>query len=94
MSDAHTRRYCTETEILDIDRADLSTGERKNYISALQCLLNKPSQADPAVFPGARNRYDDFVAVHMNQTLTIHGTVREYKTTLLLLAKAFLVVSC
>ncbi|KAL6411871.1 FAD binding domain-containing protein [Ilyonectria robusta] len=52
----------------------LSAKERKAYISAVQCLLAKPSKIDPAFAPGARNRYDDFVAVHINQTLTIHGT--------------------
>ncbi|KAK2729083.1 FAD binding domain-containing protein [Colletotrichum kahawae] len=30
--------------------------------------------SDPELAPGARNRYDDFVAVHINQTTTIHGT--------------------
>lgn len=25
--------------------------------------------------PGAKTRYDDFVATHINQTLSIHGTV-------------------
>jgi tyrosinase len=37
--------------------------------------MNKPSKADPSFAPGARSRYDDFVAVHINQTLSIHGTV-------------------
>jgi len=40
------------------------------------CLFNKPSKLDSKQFPGAKSRYDDFVVVHMNQTLTIHGTVR------------------
>lgn len=56
-------------------RADLTTTQKENYISALQCLLTKPSKSDPALFPGAKNRYDDFVVVHINQTLFIHGTV-------------------
>lgn len=38
-------------------------------------MFKLPSKADPAFAPGARNRYDDFVAVHINQTLSIHGTV-------------------
>lgn len=37
-------------------------------------MLSKPSKLDPKQFPGAKSRYDDFVVVHMNQTLTIHGT--------------------
>ncbi|KAG5744610.1 hypothetical protein H9Q70_012690 [Fusarium xylarioides] len=52
----------------------LSKGERRAYINAVLCLRKKPSKADPAFAPGARTRYDDFVAVHINQTLSIHGT--------------------
>lgn len=39
------------------------------------CLLDAPSQLDPGKYPGAKSRYDDFVVIHMNQTMTIHGTV-------------------
>lgn len=49
--------------------------ERKEYIRAVKCLMAAPSKADPSFAPGAKTRYDDFVAVHINQTLTIHGTV-------------------
>ena len=52
----------------------LSNTERTAYINAVLCLQKKPSQEDPSLFPGARTRYDDFVAVHLNQTLSIHGT--------------------
>ncbi|PTU18032.1 hypothetical protein P175DRAFT_0503914 [Aspergillus ochraceoroseus IBT 24754] len=51
----------------------LSKSERKEYTDAVNCLASKPSQ-DRALAPGARNRFDDFVAVHINQTWTIHGT--------------------
>ncbi|KAJ5013042.1 Tyrosinase-like protein orsC [Colletotrichum sp. SAR 10_99] len=51
-----------------------SDKEKKAYISAVQCMLTSPSKSDPEFAPGARNRYDDFVAVHINQTTTIHGT--------------------
>ncbi len=40
------------------------------------CIQKKPSKLDPTKFPGAKSRYDDFVVVHMNQTLSIHSTVR------------------
>ncbi|KAF6806351.1 FAD binding domain containing protein [Colletotrichum musicola] len=56
------------------DWAAFSTKERKEYIAAVQCLLTSPSKSDPSFAPGARNRYDDFVAVHIDQTRTIHGT--------------------
>ncbi|KAI8257254.1 Tyrosinase-like protein orsC [Colletotrichum sp. SAR11_239] len=56
------------------DWAAFSAQERKEYISAVQCMLTSPSKSDSSFAPGARNRYDDFVAVHINQTRTIHGT--------------------
>ncbi|KAI0408570.1 Di-copper centre-containing protein [Xylaria palmicola] len=51
-----------------------SSAQKKQYIAAVKCLQKKPSIADPAFAPGSRTRYDDFVAVHINQTLSIHGT--------------------
>ncbi|KAI0476824.1 Di-copper centre-containing protein [Xylaria cf. heliscus] len=51
-----------------------SSTQKKEYIAAVKCLQKKPSIADPTFAPGARTRYDDFVAVHINQTLSIHGT--------------------
>lgn len=56
-------------------RGSLSKRERKEYTDAVLCLASKPSKLDPAFAPGARSRYDDFVAVHINQTWVIHGTV-------------------
>ncbi|KAI4948928.1 hypothetical protein J4E91_005390 [Alternaria rosae] len=56
------------------DWAIMSAKERKAYISAVQCMFDAPSQSDPALVPGAKTRYDDFVAQHINQTLAIHGT--------------------
>jgi tyrosinase len=56
------------------DWASMSGKERKAYTTAVQCMLDSPSKSDPALVPGARNRYDDFVGQHINQTLTIHGT--------------------
>lgn len=44
------------------------------YNTAVLCLLKLPSKLSPTLFPGAHSRYDDFVVVHMNQTLSIHGT--------------------
>ncbi|KAF4452131.1 hypothetical protein F53441_4968 [Fusarium austroafricanum] len=56
------------------DWETLSKKEKKAYIKAVLCLRKKPSKADPSFAPGARTRYDDFVAVHINQTRSIHGT--------------------
>ncbi|KXX76751.1 Tyrosinase [Madurella mycetomatis] len=66
---------CTK-EKLQVRRewGDLSADERKDYIAAMLCLMETPSKLDQTRFPGAKSRYDDFVVVHMNQTLNIHGT--------------------
>jgi tyrosinase len=52
----------------------MSADERKAYIKAVQCMFASPSKSDAALVPGAKTRYDDFVAQHINQTLTIHRT--------------------
>src|SRR5690242_1070495 len=52
----------------------MSGEERKAYTTAVRCMLDSPSKSDPVLVPGARNRYDDFVAQHINQTRSIHGT--------------------
>ncbi|KAJ9669504.1 hypothetical protein H2201_000371 [Coniosporium apollinis] len=48
--------------------------EKRNYIDAILCLSEKPGKTPPEDYPGVRNRYDDFVAIHMNQTFFIHST--------------------
>ncbi|CAK7207916.1 hypothetical protein SEUCBS139899_010731 [Sporothrix eucalyptigena] len=66
-------KTCTK-EKLSIRReyGDLTKDERKDYIAAMLCLMAKPPKLTQ--FPGVTNRYEDFVAVHVNQTLSIHGT--------------------
>ncbi|KAF2644631.1 Di-copper centre-containing protein [Massarina eburnea CBS 473.64] len=51
-----------------------TTREKKNYIAAVQCISKKPSQTPSTLASGAKTRYDDFVATHINQTMSIHGT--------------------
>lgn len=53
---------------------DISKAERRKYIDAMLCLMNKPSHLNQTEYPGAQTRFDDFVAVHINQTLFTHGT--------------------
>ncbi|OLN85068.1 Grixazone synthase 4 [Colletotrichum chlorophyti] len=45
-----------------------------DYIIAVKCLQAKPSRTPASEAPGAKTRFDDFVATHINQTLTIHYT--------------------
>jgi hypothetical protein len=57
----------------------------RNYIDAVLCLGKKPARTPAAISEGAISRYDDFVVTHIQQTRTIHFTVRcvrceRYKT--------------
>ncbi|KAK4460922.1 hypothetical protein QBC42DRAFT_100129 [Cladorrhinum samala] len=52
----------------------LSDGEKKDYIRAVKCLQSKPARTPSSLVPGAKSRFDDFVAAHINQTMTIHWT--------------------
>lgn len=54
-------------------REYISKKDRKAYIEAVQCLRRLPPRSDPSWAPAAKNRFDDFVAIHVNQTLFIHG---------------------
>ena len=46
--------------------------DRRAYIKAMLCLMDRKPVLTQ--FPGVTNRYEDFVAVHINQTDFIHGT--------------------
>lgn len=64
---------CSSGYLLSVCRTNLLSSEKKAYISAVKCLMTKPSISGSLV-PGAKSRFDDFVGTHINQTLTIHGT--------------------
>ncbi|KAK6222866.1 hypothetical protein LQW54_000676 [Pestalotiopsis sp. IQ-011] len=49
----------------------LSNSEKQSYLSAVQCLKKAPAQTQ-ATYAGVRNRYDDFMAQHINRTDFIH----------------------
>lgn len=72
----HHRQGCTK-ETLRVRRnwRSFSTPEKKAYIGSILCLQQKPARTPSHLAPGARTRYDDFVATHINQTLQIHYTV-------------------
>lgn len=53
----------------------LSDNEKIACTDAVKCLQDTPSISGSAA-PGAKSRFDDFVAVHINQTTIIHATVR------------------
>ncbi|KAH8646666.1 tyrosinase [Xylariales sp. PMI_506] len=50
----------------------LSNAEKLEYTNAVKCMMDKPGITPSDAAPGVRSRYDDFVATHINQTLTIH----------------------
>ncbi|KAI3543480.1 hypothetical protein CSPX01_06136 [Colletotrichum filicis] len=52
----------------------LQRQEKLDYIKAVQCLQSKPALTPSDIVPGAKTRFDDFVATHINQTFTIHYT--------------------
>ncbi|KAB8231515.1 tyrosinase family protein [Aspergillus alliaceus] len=56
------------------DWRTFSTLQKKAYINSVLCLQNLPSRTPAHVAPGAKTRYDDFVATHINQTQIIHYT--------------------
>ncbi|KAK4626285.1 Tyrosinase-like protein orsC [Fulvia fulva] len=51
----------------------LEPQEKRSLLDAVLCLQRLPSISGDLA-PGARSRYDDFVATHVNQTTRIHGT--------------------
>jgi tyrosinase len=53
-------------------RSTLTKKQRKAYTDAVLCLQSKPART-PDV-PGAKSRYDDFVATHIKQANYIHYT--------------------
>jgi len=57
-------------------RSTLSLDERKDYTDSVICLSNSTSiKPEDVIAPGIRNRYDDFHANHINQTVFIHFSV-------------------
>ncbi|KAB8236503.1 tyrosinase family protein [Aspergillus alliaceus] len=51
---------------------ELEDTERIDYINAIWCLRHLPSTLPNEEFPGARDRWDDFVVSHLNYTNQIH----------------------
>ncbi|POS77600.1 hypothetical protein DHEL01_v204017 [Diaporthe helianthi] len=62
---------CTlETAAVRKEWGSLTTSERSNYIDAVLCVQNLPSQLNLA---GTKSRYDDFAATHINLTRSVHN---------------------
>ncbi|KAK1545570.1 hypothetical protein CPAR01_03072 [Colletotrichum paranaense] len=52
----------------------LGKSEKLDYINAVKCLQSRPARTPASQSSGAKTRFDDFVATHINQSLTIHYT--------------------
>ncbi|KAF2445201.1 Di-copper centre-containing protein [Karstenula rhodostoma CBS 690.94] len=50
----------------------LTPAERIDFTRSVKCLMNLPPKTPKEAAPGTTSRYDDFTAVHMNNTLLIH----------------------
>ncbi|KAI1080049.1 Di-copper centre-containing protein [Whalleya microplaca] len=55
--------------------SDLTEAQREEYVAAVTCLMKLPPVSDPERFPGAQNRYDDFVAFHMTHAMQLHDNL-------------------
>ncbi|CAN9145974.1 unnamed protein product [Alternaria alternata] len=68
-------KKCSPTNIqVRQEWSTFSKTEKKAYISAVQCLGKLPSKTSKETCPGCKNRYDDFVATHIQQSFNIHVT--------------------
>ncbi|CAI7572113.1 unnamed protein product [Penicillium bialowiezense] len=74
-SDIEKRGGCSLSNLrIRRDWRTFSARQKKSYIKSVVCLQKLPSRSPAELVPGARSRYDDFVATHINQTLGIHYT--------------------
>lgn len=58
--------------VLRREWGSLNAVERRSYIDAVLCMQNKPSNFPEGEVPGAISRFDDFIAVHANNTMSVH----------------------
>ncbi|UKZ69221.1 uncharacterized protein TrAtP1_010231 [Trichoderma atroviride] len=64
----------TKNIVFRREYGSLTEAERLDYINAVKCLQKLSPRSPASVVPGARSRYDDFVAAHIQHTLSIHLT--------------------
>ena len=59
----------------------MTNEQRLDFINATLCLMNAPSKAPKDQFPGARTRYDDFMAYHLTNAGSLHDTIGLFPPT-------------
>lgn len=57
-------------------RGTLPAKARRDYIKAVKCLTRKPPKSSKTDVPGARSRFDDWVALHIKEASNVHFSVR------------------
>jgi len=66
---------CTfETARVRTEFRKMSNQDRKSFTDAITCLKQVPTTADGTAYPGVKSRYDEYVATHINMTMSIHVT--------------------
>ena len=73
----NTNHGCT-LDTLRVRRnwAAFTPPEKRSYIDSILCLTELPPLTPPELASGPRSRFDDFVAVHINQSYHVHRDVR------------------
>ena len=59
----------------DLARGDMTIEQRTDFINATLCLMKIPGKAPKDQFPGAKTRFDDFMAYHMTNAGSLHDTL-------------------
>lgn len=63
---------CTASNaIVRKEYGSLTSAEKLAFISAVKCVMDKPSLLHESV-PATTNKFDDYAAVHINMTTSIH----------------------
>jgi tyrosinase len=65
---------CTlENAVRRLEWSDMPESQRKEYTKAVLCLQSKPPKSPRNLYPGALNRFDDFVATHETMAPELHS---------------------
>lgn len=67
--------WCTpeqQQKNMRVSFASMSQDQRKAYTDAVNCIHSQPSNLDPAQFPAAVNKYQDYAVTHVNRTSQVH----------------------
>ncbi|KAK6433197.1 hypothetical protein LTR95_010620, partial [Oleoguttula sp. CCFEE 5521] len=67
-----------ETATVRKEFRNMTLEHRKSFTNAVECLQRLPPQVmtheQKKQYPGVHSRYDEYVATHINYTMTIHMT--------------------